>query len=365
MSRPPLTFIVGTGRCGSTALSDVLRLHPSVLSLSELLTTLEPGALPDGPVDGAEFWKLLASSRPFADRMIREGTPVPEHLYAQRPGRFTGTAGVPALCLTTLPHLTDDPDALFDVLRPELSRRPSGPVAGHYRALFDALSARCGGHAVIERSGFSLSLVPRLRQHFPEARFVHLHRNGPDCALSMSRHPGYRLLAMTSQLAEEDGENGEKAAELGRRLADDDFDVSAALRHPLPLERFGTLWSRMITEGVAHLDALPADLRMSVAFEDVLADPERELTRLAEHIGVRAEPDWLRAAGLLLDAGRPADRAAPPTAAQEALRDSCAPGTRALTAASARDQRAREPGGPARPDRPDRTLRNLESSGGH
>ncbi|MFG2525972.1 hypothetical protein [Streptomyces sp. NPDC048527] len=114
--------------------------------------------------------------------MIRNGTPVPEHLYPHSPGRFTGATGVPALFLTTLPHLTPDPDALFDALRPVLTARPRGPVDGHYHALFAELSARRGSHAVVERSGFSLGFVPQLRQHFPEARFVHLYREGSDCA---------------------------------------------------------------------------------------------------------------------------------------------------------------------------------------
>ena len=38
MSTP--TFIVGTGRCGSTMLSNMLREHPKVLSLSEFLPSL-------------------------------------------------------------------------------------------------------------------------------------------------------------------------------------------------------------------------------------------------------------------------------------------------------------------------------------
>ncbi|MFG2525973.1 sulfotransferase [Streptomyces sp. NPDC048527] len=59
-TRPPMTFVVGTGRSGSTALSEILRLHPAVLSLSELLATIEPGALPEEPLDGEEFWEILA-----------------------------------------------------------------------------------------------------------------------------------------------------------------------------------------------------------------------------------------------------------------------------------------------------------------
>ncbi|NSC20074.1 sulfotransferase, partial [Streptomyces albus subsp. chlorinus] len=312
----PLTFVVGTGRCGSTALSQVLRLHPSILGLSELFATVEPGALPDEPLDGAEFWRLLASPRPFADRMIRDGTPVPEHLYPHSPGRFAagGGQGVPALCLTTLPHLTDDPDALFDALRPALVARSRGPAAGHYRALFAELAAHCGGRAVVERSGYSLPLVPALRRHFPEARFVHLYRDGPDCALSMSRHPGFRLIEFLAGRARHHRATGhhhardplaaQEPASLERLLADDDFDLRAALDQPIPLARFGALWSRTITEGLAHLDALPPGFCVPLAFEELLDAPERELTRLAAHLGVEPDPGWLGAASRLLDGDR-------------------------------------------------------------
>jgi hypothetical protein len=45
---------------------------------------------------------------------------------------------------------------------------------------------------VVERSASSLHLIPLLHAQFPAARFVHLYRDGPDCALSMSRHPAFR-----------------------------------------------------------------------------------------------------------------------------------------------------------------------------
>lgn len=327
-----LTFVVGTGRCGSTALSRVLRLHPDVLGLSELIASLEPGALPERPLTGEEFWQLLSTRRPFADRMIREGTPLPEHLYPGVPGgRFSAAdGGVPALCLTTLPHLTDEPDALFDALEGDLRTRGRTPVAEHYRALFEALAARCGGAAaVVERSGFSLGSVPRLRAAFPEARFVHLHRDGPDCALSMSRHAGFRLLRMAAQ-ADDGSPEQDVAARLETLLDDDTFDLRGVLDRPVPVERFGELWSGMITEGLEHLAEIPASLRHSLSYEDLLDAPERELTALARHIGVEPSPDWLRAGTALLDgARRGAARRLDPDE-RTRLAHGCAPGMRAL-----------------------------------
>jgi hypothetical protein len=327
-----LTFVVGTGRCGSTALSRVLRLHPDVLSVSELIASVEPGALPEQPLTGKEFWRLLAGPRPFADRMVREGTPLPEHLYPGVPGgRFSAAdGGIPALCLTTLPHLTDDPDALFDALEPVLAGRELASAADHYRALFDELAFRCGGRrAVVERSGFSLASVPRLRSAFPEARFVHLHRYGPDCALSMSRHAGFRLLRMAAQ-AEHGSAEQDLAAALGELTADDSFDLRGVLERPVPVERFGELWSGMITEGLPQLAELPLSLRASLSYEELLDAPEPQLAALARHIGVEPHPGWLREAGTLLDgARRGAARALAPDERARLL-ESCAPGMRAL-----------------------------------
>lgn len=328
MAQRPLTFVVGTGRCGSTALSQVLRLHPDVLSLSELIASVEPGALPEEPLTGAEFWSLLSSPRTFADRMTREGTPLPEHLYPRVPGgRFSTAEGIPAISLTTLPHLSDTPDALYDELEPVLSVRERAPVAVHYRALFEVLSERFGTRVVVERSGFSLRSVPRLRAVFPDARFVHLHRSGPDCALSMSRHAGFRLVQVAARAAA--GER-DLPGDLGQLLADDTFDLRGTLDVPVPVERFGDLWSGMITEGLAVLEEVPAGLRTSLSYEDLLENPEGELTALARHIGVRPRTGWLTAAGRLLDGARSGAAGTLPRDELARLRAACAPGTAAL-----------------------------------
>ncbi|MGK5530571.1 sulfotransferase family protein [Streptomyces sp. URMC 129] len=305
-----LTFIVGTGRSGSTLLSRILNLHPGVLSLNELFASLQQPerALPDEPVTGEAFWRILSDVNPVFDAMIRAGVPLPEFLRP-RPDS-------PALCLMVLPHLTDDPDAALDDLGREITRWPRRPAPAHYRAFFGLLSARFGrGEAVIERSGYSLRWIPRLRAAFPTARFVHLHRNGPDCALSMSRHVGYRVISLLR-----DAPPG----------PDVPFDPAAAVAREVPVTRFGDLWSELITEGVGYLDAVPPAARMSMAYEDLLAAPDRELARLAAFAGVTPNESWLAAARPLLDPARQgaALRLPPDTLAR--LRASCAAGTRAL-----------------------------------
>ncbi|WP_059013484.1 sulfotransferase family protein [Streptomyces specialis] len=305
-----LTFIVGTGRSGSTLLSRILNLHPGILSLNELLASLQDPerGLPAEPLTGDAFWRILADVNPVFDAMINAGVPLPEFLRP-RPAS-------PALNLMVLPHLTDDPDAALDALAREVTRWPRRPAPAHYRAFFDLLSARFGrGDAVVERSGYSVRWIPRLRAAFPEARFVHLYRDGPDCALSMSRHVAYRVISLLRDLPPDSALP---------------FDPAAAVARDVPVTRFGALWSELVTEAVAHLDAVPPGSRTTLSYEDLLSAPDRELTRLATFAGANPDDGWLTAARALLDPTRrgASRRLAPDALAR--LRASCAPGIRAL-----------------------------------
>ncbi len=92
-SRPgdaPPVFVVSAGHCGSTLLSDMLRLHPAILSLSELLVTVLPDAFPGGPIGGERFWALLSTPRSRWMHMIRLDIAIEEILY--RPGARAGSA---------------------------------------------------------------------------------------------------------------------------------------------------------------------------------------------------------------------------------------------------------------------------------
>ncbi|WFB09526.1 sulfotransferase [Streptomyces sp. LX-29] len=344
MHTEKLTFVVGTGRCGSTALSAVVNLHPDVLSLNELFASVtDPAVLTEAPLSGEEFWGYLSRPNPASDSMIRNGAPPSEFLYNRHPEwRYSAeTTGIPAISMMVLPHLTDDPDGLLDALEPEVRSWPTRPVSLQWHALFAALAARFGTTgAVVERSGLSLGKVAQLRALFPQARFVHLHRDGPDCALSMSRHVAFRMLPMLWEMAQRCGLESphqltpEHAAQLPPDLAPlltGAYDPALILDRPIPLAVFGDMWSRWIVDGVRNLGELPADIRTSLSYEHLLTEPRKELTRLAEFIGVEAHADWLDSASALLDGdGRRGSALKLPPAELEALRAACAEGTEAL-----------------------------------
>ena len=71
--KPPV-FIVSTGRCGSTMMSDVVRLHPRLLSLSEFFVSLSNRSFARRSADGEQFWDILNRLSPTVSRMFASGS---------------------------------------------------------------------------------------------------------------------------------------------------------------------------------------------------------------------------------------------------------------------------------------------------
>lgn len=343
----PLTFIVSTGRCGSTMLSRILHRHPGVLSLSEFISTVQVSTggleIPAHEMTGEELWSLLAAPVPSLDMLVPAGLKTAEMCYPYGRGRFDPASGVPGICDFTLPNLTEDPDGLFDKLAAEVQTWPRRPAVAQYRALFAYLAALLGRPVVVERSGGSLPAARQLRRLFPDARFVHMYRDGPDCALSMSRFPPSRMMYFAEAAVRATGLPPGLPPDAVRAALPEEFhglffpplDGPRLMTRPVPADYFGRWWSAMIQAGVAELNKLPDDAWMSLRYEDLVAgDPEPELVRLADFLQIEAAPRWLTAARGLITSGNTGTAAAAlDRAALAALERACEPGTRALAAA--------------------------------
>jgi hypothetical protein len=327
-------FVVGTGRCGSTLLSRMLAESPEALALSEFMNGLDmTRRFGSAPVGGDELAWLISQPHPFVTLVLERGYEVPEIVYPfDRAGaRVRRGAPIPYLLGACLPRVSDDPDALFDALIAFARARPPAPLAAHYRAVFDWLAAR--GHRAlwIERSGSSLDYAAALHRLFPDARFVHLHRDGREAALSMREHHAFRLaVCMTTELLERGRTHS--LAELDRIAGAESEDRIARMlaSHP-DAEPFGRFWSAQVERGAAAARALPAGAWLPLRFEDLLAEPAPTLRRIAAFFELDPERDgWIpRAAALVKRAPEPRF-AKLPSDEQARLAAACAPGMRLL-----------------------------------
>lgn len=299
-------------------LSNIVRGHPDLLSLSELFVLIGDRAFPDGPVSGEQFWDIIGRPNGAQRMLQRSGVTFPELLYQARPGgRFTAETGIPPIMLTPLPHLAGHQEAelLYDEIGAWAVGLDERPAADQYRRLFGWLCGRLGRRVWFERSGASLPQVRVLAHRFPEAGILHVYRDGRECAMSMSRHGGFKLMAFR---------NRPELAPAGLQR-DGLVDPDVLARAVVAPEVAGRVWSDMVVAGVADLADLPADRVLSLGYEALTTAPRDELRRLAAFIGVEPDAAWLEGAAAIVRI-RPPTWTTLPDTERRRLQDACAPG---------------------------------------
>ncbi|SDG04563.1 sulfotransferase [Thalassobaculum litoreum] len=337
-SIPPV-LILSTGRCGSTMVSDLLNRHPDVLSLSEFFVPLGPEAFSLRRPDGDRMWRLLTTQSPGLHAMLKQGHVVDEALYPyDDPAARYRAADMPPIIAVTLPHLTDTPEALLDALEPRVRARPRMPLADHYRALFGDLATILDRKVWVERSGGTLMHAAKLLRMFPEARVIHVYRDGRDTAMSMSQHHNFRVLLGAIKRCRRLGIDPQRAfrADTGspldpliQRIVFSLLDIDKTAALPT-LEDFGRFWSDLILVGLESVAKLPPDRLLNVRFEDVQAAPREKLEELIRFIDPSLEnAAWLDEAAAI---PRPARSkfGTLPDDARAALTRACAPGLERL-----------------------------------
>ena len=341
MTTIPPVLVLNTGRCGSTLLSNMLNLHPRVLSLSEFFSafgTTEGFARPRPT--GEQVWRFLSRANAMTKRTV-EVDQAGELLYplGDPTARFT-LETLPPILAFTLPHLTGEYEAMYDALGPVVRHQPRQPIGDHFRQMFGWLAERFGADLWVERSGGSLAQAPVMLRHFPEARVIHLFRDGRDTALSMQRHPSFRSAVAVMKHYESRGVDmfaWLRRVERSDRLAFWMYRIGVLLLPArLPYEKltaadFGRFWSWQIEIANRVLGRLSPDRLLNIRFEDMQRDPEGEVRRMIAFIHPSLEDTaWVREAVALCRPRGPSAFAALAVSERDALEEACRPGLESL-----------------------------------
>ncbi|WP_162795103.1 sulfotransferase family protein [Nonomuraea lactucae] len=275
-------FLIGTGRCGSTLAYEVLAHHPQV-----------------------SFVSRLDNRWPRAPRPLRRhgGTiyrRLPSALAARSRLRLGPSEAYPALAREVSAVMTDPyRDLHAEDVTPWLAQR--------LRTFFDGRAAP-GTRLVHKFTGWPRAAF--LHEVFPEARFVHMVRDGRAVANSLAQMPwwrghrgtpGWRFGPLPAGYAEE-WERGDQCLVL---LA-------------------GLGWKAMMDAYEAARAAVPSGQWLEIRYEDLLRDPRKHMELI---LGFYDLP-WTRDFELALDRMRFS------TARAEAYRTDLTPRQLALLDAS-------------------------------
>ena len=334
---PPPVLVLSTGRCGSTMLSDVLDTHPDVLSLSEFFASVGLKAFARKRLNGKALWEICRRHSPGLRALLAgEGRDRTFYPFDAPGARFT-PENVPSMLCRTLPRLTPDFESLYDELESVMLARPRAALGDQYRFMFDWLRERLGRRVWVERSGGSLVFGLALMRLFPEARVVHIYRDGRDTALSLRQHPAFKsgpAVARNMQRRGVDLYGGDPLRGLSvftlLMLRFVNVKKMAGGGETLGVEAYGDMWSRMILSSRAYLSSLPPERFFALRYEDMLQRPREKIRELIDFIDPSLVDDaWLDEVARIPQANPPKYLSLD-VETRRRLTDACAPGLEAL-----------------------------------
>lgn len=256
---------------------------------------------PTREITGAEYWSLLSEPHTRKQELTRVWS------VFSRFGPADSGDGIPPIMLVTLPSISADPGRLFATLAERVPRFPPRPLGQQHRALLDLLAVQAGKRRWVERSGASSSVAGSLLRAMPDARFVYLSRNVADTARSMSKHIAFRFALARFEFHQRYGAdpyNPEEAAAVPdaaalppelRRLLPGQIDAEALRDLGRDLGRFEAMCATMMDLAEQALAAAPPRHLHRIRYEDLVADPLAELTRLGTFLGFANPSAWAAA----------------------------------------------------------------------
>ena len=253
-------FVVGTGRCGTTLVRNILNLHPEVYVPSESHWI---------PIQYEISGK---SRRPFSDH----AGALERVFFAD--GRLTIDVVVSEVGLSK-------PDLLNRTCE-RLGGRASS-IAEFNDALYGVLASAAGRSVVGDKTPDYCAYMPLLQSMWPNAKFVHIIRDGRDVALSMSNHLGYqRLVAL--------GETNWVPLAFDKR-----FDRPGL--HEPELEDYIRLWEKRFRGTRNGAVRLKPNSYLEFRYEDLLRNPLSQIESLSRFLELNPYSTWLSKSAQMLN----------------------------------------------------------------
>lgn len=318
-------FIISTGRSGSTLLSSMVAQNRKVMVLSEFIASMDAVQhFPKGMLSGEDFARLISTVDDIGKLIRKRELAVSENIFDySRKSRWGPGDDVPTMAMIPLSALSSEPEKLFDEAMAFARARPDALVADHYLALFEFLAKLLGKQVWLERSGNTMRLMPDMRPCFPDGKYLQIHRDGMEAALSLYNHNWFVLGVQYEHQMPTQAEVDHAIRHPSK--ADDDPIYRHFHKKP-PIEWFGQYWSNLVCRGFSQFAALDRDQYTDLRFEDLMADPKARLADLARFFELPDDAGWIDRAAAMVKSDVPARAPNLPEAQYKALEAACLPG---------------------------------------
>lgn len=253
-------FVLSSGRTGSTFLARLIRSHPELLPVSDLIEPV--GEIPylnrELVVDGAAFFQIL-SAPSFKQRIAYwRHQPNAELLYLPEDDNM-----VSLLLCYALPFLSSDPMALFVELKEKVSAFPKRPMPEQFTAFCDLLRDIYQKKFWVERTGGSLPHSRQMIETWPNAKFIYNYRDPRETAISMMTGSFFRLYL--------------------ELIKNPDLDVWDWDYVP-PIEEMAEMLNGWVVETDKALATVDAKQKFILRFEDLVINPYETMLGLSRFI---------------------------------------------------------------------------------
>jgi hypothetical protein len=272
-------------------LSTLMSYHPRALVLSEFFGGLDVvNAFRTHQVSGEELAAILLQDHEISNlNRMRQRV---DHEILVDLKRYDSVR-LPAIMLVCLPALTSDPDGLLREIVGWARARKPALVGEHYSELFGWLTRLFHKEFWIERSGGSGEFFQQLRRSFPQARYLHLHREGTEAALSMANQHHFQThvsFFFDPPLDDEIAQAIRRQEPAGEEL------VVRRARAARPAADFGRFWTLSICLILSEVQHLQPSQYREFRYEALRQDPGQFLREVCDYFECSAEGDWIEKA---------------------------------------------------------------------
>jgi hypothetical protein len=161
-------------------------------------------------------------------------------------------------------------------------------VAEFNDALYGVLASAAGRSVVGDKTPDYCAYMPLLQSMWPDAKFVHIIRDGRDVALSMSNHPGYqRLVAL-------------RETNWVPLAFDKRFDRPRM--HEPVLKGYIRLWEKRLRGTRNDAVRLKPNSYMEFRYEDLLRNPLSQIESLSRFLELNPDSVWLSKSAQMVNA---------------------------------------------------------------